>query len=196
MPWDLAEGWARDPTWKNTTALVGQGAAHHICKQLPGEHRKAERGFAWGSSLSRTPSNTERAAGTTTTTTTGSKDEGSVRLKKAPEAAPCQRTVAPAAGRAPLGRIQSSCMAGSHAGSSSSRRPAARTSGLMHLYLGTSLPEIVKLEQVQSVAANAIKSWSESGGEVERAEPARLAKPWGGRSCPRAPQERRHQGGG
>lgn len=46
----------------------------------------------------------------------------------------------------------------------------------MHLYLGTSLPEIVKLEQVQRVAANAIKSWSELGGEVERAEPARLAK--------------------
>lgn len=66
----------------------------------------------------------------------------------------------------------------------------------MHLYLGTSLPEIVKLEQVQRVAANAIKSWSELGGEVERAEPAWLAKPWGGRSCPRASQERTYQGGG
>lgn len=92
MPRDLAEGWARDPTWKNTTGLVGQGAAHHICKQLPGEHQKAERGFAWGSSLSRAPSNTERAARTTTTV---SKDEASARLKNtSPEAAPCQSTVA------------------------------------------------------------------------------------------------------
>lgn len=54
----------------------------------------------------------------------------------------------------------------------------------MHLYLGTSLPEIGKLEQVQRVAANAIKSWSELGGEVERAKPAWLAKPWWGWSHP------------
>lgn len=69
----------------------------------------------------------------------------------------------------------------------------------MHLYLGTSLPEIVKLEQVQRVAANAIKSCSELGGEVERAKPARLAKRggWGGGwSCPQASQEHRHQGDG
>lgn len=46
MPQELAEGQARHPTWKNITVLVGQGAAHHICKQLPGEHRKAEKGFA------------------------------------------------------------------------------------------------------------------------------------------------------
>lgn len=80
MPRDLAEGWVRDPTCKNTTALVGRGAAHHICKQLPGEHQKAERGFARGSSLSCTPSNTKRAAGTTTTTV--SKDEASTQAEE------------------------------------------------------------------------------------------------------------------
>lgn len=83
--------------------------------------------------------------------------------------------------------IQSSGIAERHSRSSSSRHPAARTRGLMDLYPGTSLPEIVKLEQVQRGAANAIRSWSELGGEVEGAEPAGLDKLWQGRSCPRHP---------
>lgn len=57
------------------------------------------------------------------------------------------------------------------AGGSSSRRPPARTRGLMPLYPGTSLPEIGKLEQVQRAAAKAITGWSEQG-EAEGAEPA------------------------
>lgn len=57
----------------------------------------------------------------------------------------------------------------------------------MDLYPGTSLPEIVKLEQVQRGAANTITSWSELGGEVEGAEPAGLDELWWGRSCPRHP---------
>lgn len=173
MPRDWAERRERDPTWTNTAALAGQGAAHHICKQLPGEHRKPEPGFAWGGLRSPAPHQTQK--GLPGPPPPLSKDEA--RLKNtSPEAAPCQSTVAPAAGRALRGPIQSSGTARSRAGSSSSHRPAARTSGLMHLYLGTSLPEIVKLDQVQRVAANAIKSWSKLGGEVERAEPARLAK--------------------
>lgn len=113
-----------------------------------------------------------------------SKDEASAQLKNT------SLGQLPASGtgsrHGTWGHIQSSCVAvlGSCTGSSSSRLPAARTPGLMHLYLGTSLPEIGNLEQVQRVAANAIKSWSELGGEVERAKPARLAKPWQGPSCP------------
>lgn len=168
MPRDSAEGWTRDPTCKNTAVLVGRGTAHHICKQLPGEHRKA----SLGGLRSPAPHQTQKGL-------QGPPPPPCPRMKQAPRP---KNTVAAAAGRAPLGCIPSSCigMAGSCAGSSSSRRPAARTSGLMHLYLGTSLPEIVKLEQVQRVAANAIKSCSELGGEVERAKPARLAKRWGG----------------
>lgn len=92
--------------------------------------------------------------------------------------------------------IQSSGIAGSHSASSSSHHPAARTRGLMHLYPGTSLPEIVKLEQVQRGAANAIRSWSELGGEVEGAEPAGLDKLWQGQSCPRHPRSAGTRQGG
>lgn len=67
----------------------------------------------------------------------------------------------------------------------------------MDLYPGTSLPEIVKLEQVQRGAANAIRSRSELGEEVEGAEPAGLDKPWWGRSCPQHPGSAgTRQGGG
>lgn len=69
------------------------------------------------------------------------------QLKSAAPEAPYQSPVAPAADWAPLGPILSSCTAGSRAGSSSSHHPTARPWGLMlSIYLGTSLPEIAKLE--------------------------------------------------
>lgn len=58
------------------------------------------------------------------------------------------------------------------------------------------MPEIAELEQVQRIAASAIKSWREFRREARRAKPVRLARGWGSRSCPQASRERSHQGGG